>query len=70
MDRQEQRDRALIKVAHADGVLTHLHTWGDQCAQGNDRAFAGWADHYRASVEEAEAQGFVFSAFQKDRWEG
>lgn len=63
MEDQAKRDKFLIQIAHADGVITHLHTHGQ-----NESRYQGWVKHYTAKVQEAQDQGFTFHQFPVDRW--
>ena len=66
---QREREKHLAGIAHADGVLTHLHVWGDQCPQGTPQGELMWIENYRQAVIDAEHEGFVFDDFRLDRWD-
>ena len=57
-----ERDRALYRLGHADGVITHFHTFGP------DSEFDRWVGHYRKSAAEYWEQGLDLPPELLDRW--
>lgn len=57
-----ERDRALYRLGHSDGVITHFHTFGP------DSEFDRWVEHYRQIAQEYRESGLDVPAELLDRW--
>lgn len=66
MDNRTERERFLIKISHADGVLTHLQV-GLGCPLENH--WNGWVQDYRFNVQQAKAAGHTWDVFPATRWD-